>query len=405
VKRLSWAATGVLTVLAARSLAYALSPSPLAVELAGQVGGPTPVAVAATALLVGAGLAATIVWLATLGVEERRRLSGASDVAPIRLSCLLGRAAALFLASVAGFALLESSLQWRAGLGWHGLHCLVGPVHRNAVPILAALALVAAALAGAAEHVIRWVRRSLAGAASATSPPPLRQPTLAGPQCPRRAGAAVPLGARGPPYRSHDLSDPPTRRLQMKRSIIAIAAAIGALAAVPGASAHSHISPPVALADEEQVFQILVPTEGEHSTTRVEVTPREGFRIESVVPVDGWKIDVEKSGTGEDVEITKITWSGGSVADGEAAVFPVVGSTNGAGTFSAAVKQVYDDGQVSNWSGPESADEPAAFVEAKSSLGGGGGTTLTIVALIVGAVGVLLGGAALLAGRGGRELA
>jgi uncharacterized protein YcnI len=193
----------------------------------------------------------------------------------------------------------------------------------------------------------------------------------------------------------------------MKRSIVAIATAVVALAAVSGASAHSHISPPVALADEEQVFQILVPTEGDHSTIRVELTPREGFRIESVVPVDGWKIDVEKSGSGEDVEITKITWSGGSVAAGEAAVFPVVGSTNGAGTFSAAVKQVYDDGQVSDWSGPKSADEPAAFVEATSSLGGGGGgsTTLTIVALIVGAVGVLLGGAALLAGRGDRELA
>ena len=41
---------------------------------------------------------------------------------------------------------LESYLHWRAGLGWHGLHCLAGPVHRDAVPIVAALSLVAVAL-------------------------------------------------------------------------------------------------------------------------------------------------------------------------------------------------------------------------------------------------------------------
>jgi hypothetical protein len=180
-------------------VAYALSPSPLAAELTGEAGGPALISVAVSALVLGVGLAATIVWLATLGVEERRRLSGASAVAPIRLSCLLGRAAGLFVASVAGFALLESSRHWRAGFGWHGLHCLVGPVHRNAVPILAALALVAAALVAAAEHVMRWVRRRLAGAAAAASLPPVRHPTLARSQCPRRTFATAPLGARGPP--------------------------------------------------------------------------------------------------------------------------------------------------------------------------------------------------------------
>jgi hypothetical protein len=199
VTRLSWAATAVLTILAARSLAYALSPSPLAAELAGEVGGPTLITVAVSAFVLGVGLAATIVWLATLGVEERRRLSGASAVTPIQLWGLVGRAAGLFVASVAGFALFESSRHWRAGLGWHGLHCLAGPVHRNAVPILAALALVAAALVAAAEHVTRWVRRRLAGAASAASLPPMRQPALARSQCPRRTCAAAPLGARGPP--------------------------------------------------------------------------------------------------------------------------------------------------------------------------------------------------------------
>ena len=60
------------------------------------------------------------------------------------------------------FALFESWEHWRAGLGWHGLHCLTGPAHRNAIPILAALSLVAAALAAALEHVLAWMRRTIA---------------------------------------------------------------------------------------------------------------------------------------------------------------------------------------------------------------------------------------------------
>ena len=54
--------------------------------------------------------------------------------------------------------MFESYLHWRAGIGFHGLSCLVGPVHRNAIPLLAALALAAAALAEAAEHLLAWAR-------------------------------------------------------------------------------------------------------------------------------------------------------------------------------------------------------------------------------------------------------
>jgi hypothetical protein len=54
--------------------------------------------------------------------------------------------------------MFESYLHWRAGIGFHGLSCLVGPVHRNAIPLLAALALAAAALAEAIQHLLAWMR-------------------------------------------------------------------------------------------------------------------------------------------------------------------------------------------------------------------------------------------------------
>src|SRR4029450_1604777 len=58
--------------------------------------------------------------------------------------------------------LLEAFIHWRAGLGWHGLHCLFGPVHRDLLPIETVLSFVAAAILAAAWHVGAWMRRTLA---------------------------------------------------------------------------------------------------------------------------------------------------------------------------------------------------------------------------------------------------
>jgi hypothetical protein len=76
---------------------------------------------------------------------------------------------------------------------------LTGPAHRNAIPILAALSLVAAALAAALEHVLAWMRRTIAAALRARlAPIPL--PVLFAPVQSALVPAAVAsLGARGPP--------------------------------------------------------------------------------------------------------------------------------------------------------------------------------------------------------------
>ncbi len=68
------------------------------------------------------------------------------------------------------------------------------------------------------------------------------------------------------------------------------------------------------------------------------------------------------------------------------------------------MRQTYSDGSVVDWSGSESSDTPAPIVEVVSSLrGGGGSSTLAIVALVVGALGIIVGLVALLGGR--RDLA
>ena len=184
-------------MLTGRAVVYALSPSPLAQAFEHEAGGPALPFVVVGAAVLGLGLAAAAVGLAALGVRERALLAEA-PAPPLRLSRLLVRAVALFVTTSLGFALFESWQHWRAGLGWHGLHCLTGPVHRNAIPILAALSLIAAALAAALEHVLAWMRRTIARLRGRLEPIPL--PVFFAPRQPALSGAAVcALGARGPP--------------------------------------------------------------------------------------------------------------------------------------------------------------------------------------------------------------
>lgn len=195
---LVWPAVVALLVLTARWLAYELAPSPLARVLEHSAGGPSLVIVTLVSLgltLLGSVL---VVWLAAVGVRERARLEPERVAPSLRLRRLGLRTIGLYLASSFAFAMFESYLHWRAGIGFHGLSCLVGPVHRNAIPLLAALALAAAALAEAVEHVLAWMgavvrelrRRRLAAQAFVSfAPLASLAPSL----------VAVPSRSRGPP--------------------------------------------------------------------------------------------------------------------------------------------------------------------------------------------------------------
>jgi len=155
---LLWPAVVALLVLTARWLAYALSPSPLARVLEHSAGGPSLVVVTLVSLGLAVLGSAFVVWLAALGVRERARLQPARVAPRLRVRRLGLRAVGLYLASSFSFAMFESYLHWRAGLGWHGLHCLVGPTHRDALPLLAGLSLLAVAGHGAIEHLVAWMR-------------------------------------------------------------------------------------------------------------------------------------------------------------------------------------------------------------------------------------------------------
>ena len=53
-------------------------------------------------------------------------------------------------------------IHYEDGLGFHGWHCIAGPVHQNAAPIMIALSLIAAAVVTAVDAVLAAARRVVA---------------------------------------------------------------------------------------------------------------------------------------------------------------------------------------------------------------------------------------------------
>jgi hypothetical protein len=158
---LLWFGVAVTVILTTRWLCYALAPSPLATRFEGAAGGPSLVVVTLVSLVLAGAVSAAAVWLAVVGVRERQRLRPERELPRPRLHRIAVRTLVLSTVCSLGFALLESYIHWRAGLGFHGLSCLFGPVHRNALPLIVALSVLAAGLAEAVQHLHAWARAAV----------------------------------------------------------------------------------------------------------------------------------------------------------------------------------------------------------------------------------------------------
>src|SRR5258708_17561459 len=118
VRGVAGSAVVVLIVLVARAIAYGLSPSPDAPVLERAAGGPGVPVIALVSGVLGLAGACAVLWLASLGVRERRLLEGRALAREprLRLTPVLPRSLALFVVASLAFALLESTIHWRAGL-------------------------------------------------------------------------------------------------------------------------------------------------------------------------------------------------------------------------------------------------------------------------------------------------
>jgi hypothetical protein len=198
-KGLIGAGSAALVVLLARTLAYADQTSPTARFLEQRAGGPALPVITLVSLALGVAIAVAVCWLASLAVRERALIERRT-AHDFELGRALALACALSVVTCLAGGLLEAFIHWRAGLGWHGFHCIFGPVHRDLLPIETGLSFIAAAILAAARHVVAWMRRTFARLA-ADLPRLVREVAVHAPVCLllRPALAAGPASARAPP--------------------------------------------------------------------------------------------------------------------------------------------------------------------------------------------------------------
>ena len=213
----------------------------------------------------------------------------------------------------------------------------------------------------------------------------------------------------------------------MKSARIAATLAAGGLLALPAAAgAHVTVNPNTATAGGFTRLDVRVPTERDVATTKVVLQLPDGFAEASYEPVPGWKVKVTKAKLPQPVktddgevteEVKTITWSGGSIPPGAFQDFGLsVQIPDKAGALTFKALQTYADGQIVRWIGPEGSDNPAPTVTVSSGTdaaapapattpapaaasGDSSSDGLSIVALIVGALGLLAGIAALVTSR------
>jgi uncharacterized protein len=219
----------------------------------------------------------------------------------------------------------------------------------------------------------------------------------------------------------------------MLRTALATGVAL-TLALPAAASAHVTLQPNTAEAGTYTRLNVRVPNERDDaSTNKVEVQFPDGFAAASYEPATGWDVKVTKKKLAtpiqtDDGEITEgvdtITWTAKSDDD---AIPPgafmdfglsvqIPGKAGDKLTFKAL--QTYTSGEVVRWIGAEGSDNPAPIVSVTGTDTSAVATAsparanpapapaddddsngLAIVALVVGAVGLLAGVAGLLVAR------
>ena len=218
----------------------------------------------------------------------------------------------------------------------------------------------------------------------------------------------------------------------MRRIVLVLAAMAGVVLVAGPAYAHVGVSPTEASQGGDATFTFTVPNEKDNADTvqvEIDLPTTDPIGSVRVQPVPGWNVNVEKTTltkpvTTDDGQVTeavsKITWSGGAIKPGEFQEFSAsMGPLPKANELVFKALQTYSDGDVVRWievtpAGGQEPEHPAPVVTLTKAAAGAdhhaaaadeaastkssdssSSDTLAIVAIVVGALGVILGGVAL----------
>jgi uncharacterized protein YcnI len=230
----------------------------------------------------------------------------------------------------------------------------------------------------------------------------------------------------------------------MRKRFVAVIVAAGALVLPAAAQAHVSLHPNTVPAGAFVTLNVRVPGEEDGAfANRIDMELPPGFTEVDTQNVPGWTVKevttklaqpIQTDDGPVDEEVSHVIWTGdgspdGRIDNGSFIQFPLsIAMPDDIAGKSLAFKTLehYSNGKVARWIGPPSADFPAPTINVTakggviedvagdeagptagevpattSSSSSGASKGLGIAALIVGALGVLLGGAALARGRKG----
>ena len=99
-----------------------------------------------------------------------------------------------------------------------------------------------------------------------------------------------------------------------------------------------------------QTFTVGVPNEKDNPTIALRLLIPEGLGSVSPNVKPGWKIDIKKTGDGDNAKVTEIDWTAGSIPAGERDDFLFSAQVPAqASTLSWLAYQTYQNGEVVSW--------------------------------------------------------
>lgn len=134
-----------------------------------------------------------------------------------------------------------------------------------------------------------------------------------------------------------------------------IAIAAGILLSASIAAAHVTVLPRESHAGMEQRYTVRVPTEGQVSTTSVELEVPAGVVVTQVVPGDGYAFDVRREGD----RIVAITWKK-EIPPKQSAQFEFIARNPNAAEIAWKAHQQFADGTSADWVGVQGDRRPAS---------------------------------------------
>ena len=134
-----------------------------------------------------------------------------------------------------------------------------------------------------------------------------------------------------------------------------IAIAAGILLSASIAAAHVTVLPRESHAGMEQRYTVRVPTEGQVSTTSVELEVPAGVVVTQVVPGDGYAFDVRREGD----RIVAITWKK-EIPPKQSAQFEFIARNPNAAEIAWKAHQRFADGTSADWVGVQGDRRPAS---------------------------------------------